>query len=46
VPYSRKAVTLFSTPLRGVKNKKAEKSFEIKLKLTPKALMPLREALS
>jgi hypothetical protein len=40
VPYSRKPVTQFSTPLRGVNNKKSGDAFEIKnLKVTTKALI-------
>jgi hypothetical protein len=31
VPYSRKSVTQFSTPLRGIKNKKSEGFFKIRM---------------
>jgi hypothetical protein len=30
VPYSRFSITLFSTPLRGIKNKKSGECFEIR----------------
>ena len=41
MPYSRKPVTLFSTPLRGIKNKKTESVFNINhLELAPRHLHP------
>jgi hypothetical protein len=55
VPYSRVPVTFFSTPLRGIKNKKSGECIEIEnLKLPPdserretfEALIPLKGALN
>ena len=44
VAYSRFAVTIFSTPLRGVKNKNSEECVEImNLKLLPGHLYSSRE---
>ncbi|NOR10478.1 MAG: hypothetical protein GQ541_03200 [Desulfovibrionaceae bacterium] len=43
VPYSRKPVTLFSTPLRGIKNKKSGECIKIRnLKIAPRHLHPSR----